>query len=349
MGPLHRFWIALEDLHGHSATMFEWRKRLGTDLELAAAFLHPIGRFAASAPVSDDPFTPPYRLTHLGNGTVEASSPLGDDTITMAEVESLIHRVAFRPLSIAVAEAFGFDAAYEEVAGIPSCHRIGSLRPYAGCSFAVFFVSATAPEDLTKALETLAFRWTDPFLVVLPTLRQVRSSSESLIKVRKASLLALTELVTVGDSSQLVCRSEGSLALSSFIDRVLPQKPGEPQPAAFPTPPNASWHDVRMKEIDWETVSVRIGEVTRRLTYIDMGMCHERSKKPTKQWNLLLEFAREHGWLTWDSPGADRKNSSRRRALARGLQTFFRIDGDPIRFEKKPKKGWRTRFSIEPA
>jgi hypothetical protein len=78
-----------------------------------------------------------------------------------------------------------------------------------------------------------------------------------------------------------------------------------------------------------------------------MGMLDRRNTRPTKQWELLIEFARRHGILAWDSPGASRRNQKRREKLASDLKRFFRIDGEPIVLTEDGK-GWQTVFALQP-
>jgi hypothetical protein len=116
---------------------------------------------------------------------------------------------------------------------------------------------------------------------------------------------------------------------------------------AFPTPEGAKWTDVSIKVVDGETVAIKLGDHARRYVYSEMGMIDGRTKKPTKQWELLQLFAGNHGLLTWQSSGADRKNQKRREVLSDNLRTFFGIEGEPIVLTDD-KKGWRTTFSITP-
>lgn len=115
----------------------------------------------------------------------------------------------------------------------------------------------------------------------------------------------------------------------------------------FPTPEGARWMDVCIKVVDGETVAIKLGDHARRYIYSEMGMIDGRTKKPTKQWGLLQLFARNHGMLTWQSSGADRKHQKRREVLSDNLKAFFGIDGEPIVLTDD-KKGWRTTFSIHP-
>jgi hypothetical protein len=116
---------------------------------------------------------------------------------------------------------------------------------------------------------------------------------------------------------------------------------------AFPTPRGAKWTDVSIKVVDGETVAIKLGDHARRYVYSEMGMIDGRTKKPTKQWELLQLFARNHGILTWQSAGANRKNQKRREILAENMKAFFEIEGEPIVLTDD-KKGWRTTFAINP-
>lgn len=131
-------------------------------------------------------------------------------------------------------------------------------------------------------------------------------------------------------------------------------KPAQPNGAAspedakkstIPTPKGAKWSDLSIKVIDGETVAIKLADHSRRYVYAEMGMIDGRTKKPTKQWELLYLFARHQGILTWQSPGANRKNQKRREILSENLKVFFGIEGEPIVLTDD-KKGWRTTFSV---
>ena len=136
-------------------------------------------------------------------------------------------------------------------------------------------------------------------------------------------------------------------ALGRFRDHVLPPASAASPMPFFPTPPDARWTDVEIQFCDGETVSILVKEARGRYSYSDMGMSHTRSKKPTKQWELLRAFAVNHGILDWDSRQAHRRNKKRRELLGRNLQAFFRIEGDPFRLNRDGK-GWTALFAVLP-
>jgi hypothetical protein len=96
--------------------------------------------------------------------------------------------------------------------------------------------------------------------------------------------------------------------------------------------------------VDGETVSVKVKDQSAVLLYSQMGMIDGRNKKPTKQWELLRDFAHEHGILDWHSRRAARENKKRCQNLARNLKRFFRISDYPFAPEGN---GWRALFHVE--
>src|SRR5215468_4197756 len=114
--------------------------------------------------------------------------------------------------------------------------------------------------------------------------------------------------------------------LDAFRSRLLPS-PESDSPPLFPTPPQATWGDLRMRFLDGHTVSVPVGGVSATLSYQEMGMRDHRSQKPTLQWELLREFASGRGRLALSRKGVERLNQKRRENLARDLKAFFRIPG----------------------
>lgn len=128
---------------------------------------------------------------------------------------------------------------------------------------------------------------------------------------------------------------------------VIPQATESNPLLFFPTPATATWSDLRIKFLDGETVSVKVGNATGRFLFSQMGMADGRTAKPTKQWELLKDFARGLGTMTWSSPGATRKNQKRKESLSDNLKAFFRFDGEPFTLTANGQ-GWQTNFSLEP-
>jgi hypothetical protein len=345
----HNFWQALEDVHGHCATLMEWRRRLGCDYELVRdlRFLHPVNKFAESVPISDDLGVMSYRVFPLDRDRVEAISEDGGDQIVIAKADVLLYRVEFRALCREIAEALGFVEESDPISDVPEVHPVGSYRPFAGHTFPALLACPNDEQAATQSVEALLARVVAPFLFIVPTGRTITRNITELLAKRKAACIKLTEAVEGDTNGTLVRTQFGERDLLEFRDDTIPQAKGDPPHAFFPTPSGARWSDLRIKFVDQETISIRIGEVTKIQTYVDVGLVDRRNGRPDVQWKLLYEFARDYGFLTWDSAGASRKNQARRDALVSKLKSFFRIEGEPIGWLDRPNKGWRTAFSVE--
>ena len=107
-----------------------------------------------------------------------------------------------------------------------------------------------------------------------------------------------------------------------------------------------TWSDVAILFINSETVFVKIKEHSKRLVFSDFGMEQKNTRRPTVQWHLLYDFAREHGTLDWTSRRASQDNRKRREKLSAQLKDFFGIPGEPIN-KTADGKGWVTIFKCD--
>ena len=81
--------------------------------------------------------------------------------------------------------------------------------------------------------------------------------------------------------------------------------------------------------------------------FTQMGMANTKKKpaEPDVQWQLLSDFAKNNGEITWRDSAAHRKLEKRKQLLAKRLKAFFGVEDEP--FETLPKGlGWRARFTI---
>jgi len=148
----------------------------------------------------------------------------------------------------------------------------------------------------------------------------------------------------------------GTLPQSCLVILALPQeyRSGQTAPrtpsangSRFPTPAGAAWGEVEINFRDGETVSIKVRDVQRVCSFQDVGMRNQKNNRPTVQWELLRVFAQQHGTLTWDSGQGDRRFQKRKEILAKNLQDFFGIDGDPFELTTDGQ-GWRCLFGIQP-
>lgn len=113
----------------------------------------------------------------------------------------------------------------------------------------------------------------------------------------------------------------------------------------FPSLEGCKWSDVTIKFINTETVTLRIKEKSARLVFSDFGMEQKNTRKPTVQWYLLEDFAKENGILDWTSRRAHPANRKRRENLSASLKSFFGIPGEPI-IRTDDGNGWQTVFNV---
>ncbi len=349
MNLLHDFWHALEEVHGHCATLFEWRKRVGSGFDIVHALrlLHPLNSFAESIPISDAAGADWYRILPLDHERVVAFAQDGGHEVVLPKTDSLIYRVEFRTLCRHLAQMFGFHDEVDPVADVPNVHAIGAYRPTAGFSYSALLACPRDEQAALQAAEAILSRIEGPFLFFAPTRRSITRKVTDALEKRNSICVSLIEAIDTDASRNSVVTPVFNSTLSAFFAALVPQVEKEVQAAYFPTPVGAKWSELHIKFIDGHTVSVRIRDVSRVLNFADLGFAHRRNRQPTKQWNLLRDFALSYGNLRWDSPGAGRKVQSRKDALANGLKEFFRIDGEPIEYIARPDQGWRTVFSID--
>lgn len=151
------------------------------------------------------------------------------------------------------------------------------------------------------------------------------------------------ELVILED--ELAIEDGALVVVSGATVAADPEPPRVTRPRAFALPPGASWRDLRVYRVDGHTVSVRGAGVHRRLTYIDLGMASEKSREPTKAWELLMALCEGGGTLRWrgDATAVKRQVST----LRAQLKASFGLDDDP--FAPYAKGGWRSQFAAYPS
>lgn len=96
----------------------------------------------------------------------------------------------------------------------------------------------------------------------------------------------------------------------------------------FPTPSGTQWHEVKISFIDNENVSIKIRDVSQRKNYAEMGFKDQRTCKPVKSWNILLDFS-EKECLKY-SQNSKSKTEKAVEDLRKRLKSYFCIQSDPI-------------------
>ena len=340
----------LETVAGLSAVDAEWRTRFGDKYAAAKSFLRPNGKWASSHPctarpgcgcahdvVEHDP-NDIVAVCRCGRGC--ATFPLKRSDIAVYELD----RAAFDQ---AVAGALKLMGEADNETGLHQTTRIGVYSPYAGFRFTVYLTIQMEPDDFHHVVSGLASRTDEPFVLLAPTRALCTAPTELVLASRKSAFIALAEDLDLAGRRKLRLRRPLHDILSSFRVTHLPASKDDGSIIFFPTPPDAAWSNVSIGFIDGHTVSVQVKSEHKVCNYTQMGMANKKNGNPTVQWALLRAFADERGILDWTSHQAHRRNQKRRENLARNLQAFFRIDGDPFRLTDDGR-GWEARFRIRP-
>jgi hypothetical protein len=326
-----------------SAVPGEWRSLLGGDRAAASRFIVPTKRIAGSVKSTVPGRTCIHEIRKFKGEYLEVC-PDGCKTATRSRDEVTVHRLDVAGFTREIAESLDIVVLPAEPVPSMACvWQIGEYAPSAGYRFPVCLALTGEPDVLRSIVDGLAARG-EPFILVEPTRSGLTQTTADLLKRAGSLFLSLDELV--GDGDGRLSLRDGHTAAGVFAEFRAVHVP-EPETADgtafFPTPSAARWEDVSIRFIDGETISVKVKDVARICLFSELGMCDGRNKKPTKQWELLRDFAEEHGIIDWKSRKAGREKQKRREILAKDLRRFFRIDEDPFIAEGN---GWRARFTV---
>jgi len=341
-----RLWRALESVPGLTASKIEWESLLGHDFPLLEPLLRPTGQIAASHPCPDSAKPGSrHKVVQHGPDDIVSVCPEGCPTVSLRRSDVLIYEVNLPGLAGAVAAAFEIAPQVEPVTGASLTLRVGTWSPTAGYRFPVYLTVQVEPEDFGHAVERLALRHDEPFILVAPTHDLRSPTSDTVLKRKGACFFALCDIFQLSSDGRLQISGTANELLARFKEAVLPSPEDASGKVFFLTPPDATWEDLSIKFRDAHTVSVNCKGVQGVYHYAQIGMADGRNGGSTKQWDLLYDFGLSHGHLVWKSAGASPRNKKRRENLAADLRAFFRIDGDPIEYDPATR-GWRARFAV---
>lgn len=343
---LTRFWRFLECLHDQTAVHEEWRLALDQEFEQVSHWLRPTGglgtEFPVSDPLVDRGYQPPCRIVELQTGELRAVPQIGMPFPVTPEKLSVYEFYGADFVKQLLAN-FPFQDQQQRFHGLPFLTQLGVLVPTLGFEFLVEMLMPRSTAECRRGLDAIAANEQRPFLVFTPTRRFVDDYCRRSLERNRGLLLPCCEAVVSGmHVPQLT--SAADRIVREFLKQHLPDE-DRPVELFFPTPTGSDWTDLRIRFMDGETVSVRIGNITRMLNYTQIGMVSAKNAQPTRQWELLRTFAAGYGILDWSSRSAHRKLQKQKNLLAQTLRKFFRIEGDPI---ESLNNGWRTRFAIDP-
>lgn len=115
----------------------------------------------------------------------------------------------------------------------------------------------------------------------------------------------------------------------------------------FPTPEGTNWEDVHIHLIETGKVRIKIKEMSRTMTYEQMGFANLKNMKPIIPWFIFQIFIKDES-IDWFSTLPLKDKSSLKqiiKRLNRILKDFFCIENNPINYVRR-LKSYKADFSM---
>jgi hypothetical protein len=341
---MNQLWRALEQLNDVATSNFSWRLMLGDAFDSHCDLLVPIKSLAAALPVPNRPHEW-LEVVEVDDGVFEGYDEKTEEYVVVDRRDIVCYEFSFSKLANELASLVGFEVAFERLGGPMYRYRLGHYGNPNGSGFSFFLAKVSDPRRLDWCIDAFLAEFQRPFVLFITSKRMLSSRNEALLDSRGSLVVPLDQSLLLNDDGEWYLSPWARQQLVAFRDRLMP--PAKTVAGRFPTPTGSRWSDVEMRFSDTEKISVTIRDQRQVLTYAQLGLIDSRSGKPSKQWELLQLFAREHGVMTWLSPGACRKNRKRRELLNKLLRQFFDIEGEPIKLTDD-NQGWQCEFKIQP-
>jgi len=341
-------WTFLDSLPFNSASMLQWNRIL-TDCPQAADFKK---HFLAltkdkvdSIPCNADcDFTCPRRIVRHSDDDIVALCDEGEPELQVSRSDLLVYQLKQSTINRALCSALAISFKESPVDALHNTWCVGAFVPTEGFRYPVFVTMQKTERALLDVSRQLSHTQDGSFALIIPSRRGVTPAIEKLLAQKKCALSVLAEDFCI-DKSTLTANRKPEIIFKPLLDQVPVADSGGPE--LFLTPEGTTWEDVKIQFRDNHTVTVWAGDKTGLYTYSDMGMGAKNSKRPTKQWAWLEGFAVSNGEIDWSNRLAEHTLKKQKQELSKRLREFFRIEGDPIEWDKHSKT-YRCRFRILP-
>ena len=350
MRTLNRLWSTLETIPGLSGVLAEWRELLGDEFDLIEPLLKSTGRKSRGYPCpSPGGLGCPREVVEHRDGSIVAvcgdqeERNCNDVSLSLADI--LVHTLDRGKLAGWVAQALTIEARFDSVEGFAECWHVGDYAPFAGRRFSVYMLLAFDDTRRAEAIQRLCQDSTSHFLLVVPTAKAVSAETVTLLEGHKGYLLRLDEILVDGGNGRIASSPAAAECITAIRNKIFPKEEETQSASTFPTPPDATWGDMRIRFLDGHRATLFCQGVSDTVNFSAMSMENRRSRGPSVQWNLLETFATNHGKINWRSSAASKHIPQQIRRLSQDLERFFGIDGHPIEW-KKDEKAYCTLFQI---
>lgn len=334
-----RLWQSLERVQGWAGVRSVWREHMGDDLQFLQPLLRPMEELAMSVPW---PGTIEGRkvVVHAEDDIVAVdpetseSAPIRHEDIVLWQLDA---DTLFRGMSLAL----GLVGTPSSVGMGNRLWWLGDYVPVEGERFPVYLATTRDAQSLLRSAGHVSALSQRPFVLVTPTRAGASEELNRVVEGRSSGWVTLAETLTWQGEGVFVAKRPLQELLASFIGMHVKTDSHRDERARFPTPAGATWGDVTIRFLDGHTVHVNVAGTVEECDCMRLGMASRRNRQPTKQWNLLTRFAASGGVISWKKGNADRSLQKQKELLVQRLQTFFRIEGEPIALVGKD---WHCRF-----
>lgn len=349
MPGVKRLCDALEDNPRLVGIRKELVDSLGDEFPLVAPFLRPNGKEAKRYPCPSpgDPGCP-RRIVQDSVGRFRAvcgAESRECDELALARED--VQVLAFDSGCF----ARGLQQILEIPRGDPQIKRrgdfvdLGIVRLNSRTRLPVVLLMASSRLAVSELIAEVERIYRQGAVLLTPTDELVDGEMESRLAASGITWLLLANILSA-DGTKLTAKQP----LSELVARLavaIPRAAITESVHRFPTPPDIEWKDIQIRFTDGNTVTINVGEVTKRVTYAEMNMKQNNSGQPTVLWQLLRDFAEHDGRFDWNHPQASRHIKQRVCRLRRTLKAYFGIHTDPF-FKYQKGVGYKVRFQLDP-
>jgi hypothetical protein len=345
MRRLRRFWKALDEIPGATTDRLEWIAALGHEGRYVEPYLKDTGRRATAVMC---PFPGgegcPRRVVTSATGAIRAvcgSRLQTCDALDLTPSDVAILALDRARLLRELARAL--DAEPAARANRPGrVMQVGRHAIAAGLACPILLAMPGPGDPLGE--DELREAGLDPAgaVVLVPRPTSLCAPLQARLVAAGHQVLALSEAVALG-ANGFEALQPPAVLLAPIREALAARiRAAEPKPA-WELPPDARWGDMTFTLISDEVLNVSFRGQTRRLEPDQLGMKDGRSGRPTEAWAFLQALARVDGSLGPMTAVLVEKHKKEKQALTRRLREAFRIQEDPIRWNRRTRS-YETAF-----
>lgn len=193
------------------------------------------------------------------------------------------------------------------------------------------------------------------FLVITLALKDVDRDTIEVSAKEGATILYLNDMLVRKPDGLIYPALPAEKFLEEFHNKIMPavktpaEKSNTDNMITFPTPSGALWGEISIKFTNAHNIIIECNGVAQKRDYLECGMVNTKNKSPSKQWELLYEFALRYGELNIPLHQKS-KYEKRKQLLCKDINRLFSgMEGEPITSHKRGDHTYKTRFLVRVA